>query len=118
MDYIKYKTNDLFLNRLRNQEPFICKKIHYLSRINSIKIIKSQQPVMIHDSISDPFGLLLRHRIIFMGGEVTDFTADAIVSHLILLDALDPFDEIKLMINSPGGSVTAGKAGAWRFMIL
>jgi ATP-dependent Clp protease protease subunit len=45
-----------------------------------------------------------------MGGEVTDFTADAIVSHLMLLDALDPLDEIKLMINSPGGSVTAGMA--------
>eukprot|EP00887_Chlorella_sp_A99_P004688 scaffold4.g4688.t1 len=42
----------------------------------------------------DPFGLLLRQRIVFLGGEVNDFTADAI--------------DIKLFINSPGGSVTAG----------
>merc|ERR1711937_1086509 len=46
----------------------------------------------------------------FLGGEVTDFTADVMVSNLMLLDALDPLDDIKLFINSPGGSVTAGMA--------
>lgn len=56
----------------------------------------------------DPFGLLLRQRIIFLGGEVTDFAADAIVSQLLLLDAQDATRDIKLFINSPGGSVTAG----------
>ena len=57
----------------------------------------------------DPFGLLLRQRIIFMGNEVTDFSADAIVSQLLLLDSQDPTKDIKLFINSPGGSVTAGE---------
>ena len=38
----------------------------------------------------DPFGLLLRQRIVFMGGEVNDFMADAIISQLLLLDAQDP----------------------------
>jgi ATP-dependent Clp protease protease subunit len=56
----------------------------------------------------DPFGLLLRQRIVFLGGEVNDFAADAIVSQLLLLDAQDPTKDIKLFINSPGGSVTAG----------
>lgn len=56
----------------------------------------------------DPFGLLLRQRIIFLGGEVNDFTADAVVSQLLLLDAQDPKTDIKLFINSPGGNVTAG----------
>ena len=56
----------------------------------------------------DPFGLLLQQRIVFLGSEVNDFTADAVVSQLLLLDAQDPTKDIKLFINSPGGSVTAG----------
>ena len=42
------------------------------------------------DMQGDPFGLLLRQRIVFMGGEVNDFMADAIISQLLLLDAQDP----------------------------
>lgn len=56
----------------------------------------------------DPFGLLLRQRIVFLGGEVNDFAADAVISQLLLLDSQDPNKDIKLFINSPGGSVTAG----------
>nr|7EKO_C Chain C, ATP-dependent Clp protease proteolytic subunit [Chlamydomonas reinhardtii]7EKO_E Chain E, ATP-dependent Clp protease proteolytic subunit [Chlamydomonas reinhardtii]7EKO_G Chain G, ATP-dependent Clp protease proteolytic subunit [Chlamydomonas reinhardtii]7EKQ_C Chain C, ATP-dependent Clp protease proteolytic subunit [Chlamydomonas reinhardtii]7EKQ_E Chain E, ATP-dependent Clp protease proteolytic subunit [Chlamydomonas reinhardtii]7EKQ_G Chain G, ATP-dependent Clp protease proteolyt len=56
----------------------------------------------------DPFGLLLRQRIVFLGGEVEDFGADAIISQLLLLDSQDPTKDIKIFINSPGGSVTAG----------
>ncbi|KAG2484223.1 hypothetical protein HYH03_016958 [Edaphochlamys debaryana] len=56
----------------------------------------------------DPFGLLLRQRIVFLGGEVEDFGADAIISQLLLLDSQDPGKDIKMFINSPGGSVTAG----------
>jgi ATP-dependent Clp protease protease subunit len=104
----------------------------------------------------DPFGLLLRQRIVFLGNQVDDFTADAVISQLLLLDAQDPkkvrdapasrlsvtvlfyclspcrwfprclvrterssppsahppsnvlLQDIKLFINSPGGSVTAG----------
>ncbi len=40
--------------------------------------------------------------------QVNDFNADAIISQLLLLDAQDPTKDIKLFINSPGGSVTAG----------
>jgi len=60
-----------------------------------------------HES-GDPFGLLLRERIVFLGNQVDDFTADAVISQLLLLDAQDPKKDIKLFINSPGGSVTAG----------
>eukprot|EP00958_Prasinococcus_capsulatus_P024694 scaffold3892_cov331-Prasinococcus_capsulatus_cf.AAC.5 len=62
----------------------------------------------------DPFGLLLQQRIVFLGSEVNDFTADAVVSQLLLLDAQDPTKDIKLFINSPGGSVTAG---AWKWEV-
>ena len=58
--------------------------------------------------LMDPYGLLLKQRIIFLGNQVDDFVADSIVSQLMLLDAQDPSKEIKLFINSPGGSVTAG----------
>jgi ATP-dependent Clp protease protease subunit len=50
----------------------------------------------------DPFGLLLRQRIVFLGGEVEDFGADALVSQLLLLDNQDATKDIKLFINSPG----------------
>lgn len=60
------------------------------------------------DMAGDPFGLLLRQRTVFLGGEVEDFGADAIISQLLLLDNQDPTKDIKMFINSPGGSVTAG----------
>ncbi|CAK8540256.1 unnamed protein product [Lathyrus sativus] len=56
---------------------------------------------------SDTMGLLLRERIVFLGSEIDDFVADAIVSQLLLLDAQDPNKDIKLFINSPGGSLSA-----------
>lgn len=65
----------------------------------------------------DPFGLLLRNRTIFMGGEVEDFGADALVAQLLLLDSQDQGKPIKLFINSPGGSVTAGM-GIYDAMLL
>lgn len=71
----------------------------------------SGQPMLAprtQDMAGDPFGLLLRQRIIFLGGEVEDFGADAIVSQLLLLDNQDQTKDIKMFINSPGGSVTAG----------
>ncbi|EFN57356.1 hypothetical protein CHLNCDRAFT_142728 [Chlorella variabilis] len=74
-------------------------------------IIAGQQPILsprTQDMAGDPFGLLLRQRIVFFGGEVNDFSADAIISQLLLLDAQDPTKDIKMFINSPGGSVTAG----------
>lgn len=59
---------------------------------------------------SDTMGLLLRERIVFLGSEIDDFVADAIMSQLLLLDAQDPNKDIKLFINSPGGSLSATMA--------
>lgn len=50
-------------------------------------------------------GLLLRERIVFLGNEIEDFLADAVVSQLLLLDAVDPNSDIRLFVNSPGGSL-------------
>ena len=56
----------------------------------------------------DPFQMLLRQRIVMLGNQVDDFIADAVISQLLLLNQQDSKKEIKLFINSPGGSVTAG----------
>lgn len=56
----------------------------------------------------DTTNMLLRQRIVFLGSQVDDMTADFVISQLLFLDAEDPKKDIKLFINSPGGSVTAG----------
>lgn len=58
----------------------------------------------------DIFTRLLKDRIIFIGGEVTDETADSVVAQMLFLESEDPEKDINLYINSPGGSVTAGLA--------
>ena len=58
----------------------------------------------------DLFSRLLADRIVFLGEEVTDAAASAIVAQLLFLEAQDPDKDIRLYINSPGGSVTAGFA--------
>ena len=58
----------------------------------------------------DIYSRLLKDRIIFLGEEVTDVSANIVVAQLLFLEAEDPGKDIQLYINSPGGSVTAGKA--------
>lgn len=58
----------------------------------------------------DIYSRLLKDRIIFLGEEVTDVSANIIVAQLLFLEAEDPGKDIQLYINSPGGSVTAGMA--------
>jgi ATP-dependent Clp protease protease subunit len=58
----------------------------------------------------DIFSRLLKDRIVFMGGTVTDDLANLITAQLLFLESEDPEREINMYINSPGGSVTAGLA--------
>ena len=57
----------------------------------------------------DIYSKLLKERIVFLSGEITDDVANLIVSELLYLNSLGN-DDIYLYINSPGGSVTAGMA--------
>lgn len=57
----------------------------------------------------DIYSKLLKERIVFLSGEITDEVANLIVSELLYLNSLGN-DDIYLYINSPGGSVTAGMA--------
>ncbi|MDF2927602.1 MAG: clpP1 [Paenibacillaceae bacterium] len=56
----------------------------------------------------DIYSRLLKDRIIFIGSEIDDDLANAVIAQLLFLHAQDPDKDISLYINSPGGSVTAG----------
>ena len=56
----------------------------------------------------DVFSRLMMDRIIFLGTEINDYTANTIQAQLLYLDSTDPGKDISIYINSPGGSVTAG----------
>jgi ATP-dependent Clp protease protease subunit len=58
----------------------------------------------------DIFSRLLEERIIFLAGPVTDLNANIVIAQMLYLASKDSKRDIKLYINSPGGSVTAGLA--------
>ena len=58
----------------------------------------------------DIYSRLLEDRIIFLAGPVSDMTANSVIAQILFLASKDPKKDIKLYINSPGGSVTAGLA--------
>ena len=58
----------------------------------------------------DIYSRLLQDRIVMLGGEVNDDTANSIVAQMLFLQSQDAKKEISMYINSPGGSVTAGLA--------
>jgi ATP-dependent Clp protease protease subunit len=58
----------------------------------------------------DIYSRLLKERIIFLGGGVNDAVANTVIAQLLFLEHEDSKADIKLYINSPGGSVTAGMA--------
>ncbi|PJF01021.1 ATP-dependent Clp endopeptidase proteolytic subunit ClpP [Prevotella intermedia] len=56
----------------------------------------------------DVFSRLMMDRIIFLGTQIDDYTANTLQAQLLYLDSVDPGKDISIYINSPGGSVTAG----------
>ena len=58
----------------------------------------------------DIYSRLLKERIIFLGEEVNDVSANLVVAQLLFLESEDPSNDIILYINSPGGSISAGMA--------
>lgn len=58
----------------------------------------------------DIYSRLLKERIIFLGGPINDGVANTVIAQLLFLEHEDPKKDIKLYVNSPGGSVTAGLA--------
>ena len=62
------------------------------------------------ERVYDIFSRLLEERIVFLAGPVTDLNANVVIAQMLYLASKDPKRDIKLYINSPGGSVTAGLA--------
>lgn len=58
----------------------------------------------------DIYSRLLEDRIVFIGSEITDVTANLVIAQLLYLEAKDPDKDVLVYINSPGGSVSAGFA--------
>lgn len=58
----------------------------------------------------DIYSRLLKDRIIFLGSPIDDHVANTIIAQLLFLESQDNTKDIKLYVNSPGGSVTAGMA--------
>ena len=56
----------------------------------------------------DVFSRLMMDRIIFLGTEVNDYTANVLQAQMLYLDSVDSAKDISIYINSPGGSVYAG----------
>ena len=56
----------------------------------------------------DVFSRLMMDRVIFLGTEINDYTANTLQAQLLYLDSVDPGKDISIYINSPGGSVYAG----------
>ena len=58
----------------------------------------------------DIYSRLLKDGIVFIGGEISDDTANQVIAQLLYLEAENPQKEVSIYINSPGGSITAGLA--------
>ncbi|MEW6288878.1 MAG: ATP-dependent Clp endopeptidase proteolytic subunit ClpP [Thermodesulfobacteriota bacterium] len=76
--------------------------------MNLIPVVVEQSPR--GERAYDIYSRLLKERIIFLGGAVSDDAANVIIAQLLFLEAEDPDKDITFYINSPGGVVTAGLA--------
>ena len=99
-DFKKYATKHLGLNSLA-----LDSYINITSSYISPTIIEERQ---LNVAQMDVFSRLMMDRIIFMGTQVDDYTANVIQAQLLYLDSADSGKDISIYINSPGGSVYAG----------
>jgi len=97
-------------------EPPSRKRLYDLFSISPLASPESYYPPTVIKTTArgerafDIFSRLLRERIVFLGTPVDDTVSNLVVAQLLLLEGEDPEKDIRLYINSPGGSVTAGFA--------
>lgn len=99
-DFRKYATKHLGLNGLA-----LDKYVDITSSYISPTIIEERQ---LNVAQMDVFSRLMMDRIIFLGTQIDDYTANVIQAQLLYLDSADSGKDISIYINSPGGSVYAG----------
>ena len=100
-DFRKYATKHLGMNGLSLDEYFKVSNNGYISP----SILEERQ---LNVTQMDVFSRLMMDRIIFLGTQVDDYTANVIQSQLLYLDSADPGKDISIYLNTPGGSVYAG----------
>ncbi|KAJ3695681.1 hypothetical protein LUZ60_001058 [Juncus effusus] len=86
------------------------RRISMAGAVSHRKTLSSDWDLSVSPELLDTNEMLLNQRVVFLGSHVERMTADLIVSQLLMLDASDSTKEIKLFINSPGGSITDGMA--------
>jgi ATP-dependent Clp protease protease subunit len=99
-DFKKYATKHAGLNSL-TLESYMNVTSSYISPT----IIEERQ---LNVAQMDVFSRLMMDRIIFLGTQIDDYTANVIQAQLLYLDSSDPGKDISIYINSPGGTVYAG----------
>ena len=99
-DFRKYATGHLRMNGMALDDVMNA-QAQYLNPY----ILEERQ---LNVTQMDVFSRLMMDRIIFLGTEINDYTANTIQAQLLYLDSTDPGKDISIYINSPGGSVTAG----------
>ena len=77
---------------------------------NQILIPTVIEKTQLGERAYDIYSRLLKERIVFLGGPIVDPVANVVIAQLLFLESQDPKSDIKLYINSPGGSVTAALA--------
>ena len=99
-EFRKYATKHLGLNSLA-----LDKYMDVTSSYISPTIIEERQ---LNVAQMDVFSRLMMDRIIFLGTQIDDYTANVIQAQLLYLDSSEPGKDISIYLNSPGGSVYAG----------
>ena len=99
-DFRKYATRHLGMNGMV-LDDVVSQQAQYLNPY----ILEERQ---LNVTQMDVFSRLMMDRIIFLGTQIDDYTANTLQAQLLYLDSTDPGKDISIYINSPGGSVTAG----------
>lgn len=101
-DFRKYATRHLGING-QTLDDVVSAQAQYINPY----ILEERQ---LNVTQMDVFSRLMMDRIIFLGTQIDDYTANTLQAQLLYLDSADPGKDISIYINSPGGSVTAGLA--------
>ena len=99
-DFRKFATGHLGINSMALNDI-----IRYQNGYLNPYILEERQ---LNVTQLDVFSRLMMDRVIFLGTQIDDYTANTLQAQLLYLDQADPEKDISIYINSPGGSVTAG----------
>ena len=106
-DFRKYAVGHLGMNGLALDQycDFTSRAASPIASYINPTIIEERQ---LNVAQMDVFSRLMMDRVIFLGTDVNDYTANVIQAQMLYLDSTDPGKDISIYINSPGGSVYAG----------